>query len=196
MSSPLINLEKYQIILASNSPRRKELLKGLGIIFKTRAADGLDESFPHDLHPASVAEFLAQKKAEYYKKEMATDELIITADTVVISGSDILNKPADRQEAIDMLTLLSGKTHEVITGVCLTTKHKQVAFSSVSDVTFCRLTPQETAFYVDNYRPFDKAGAYGIQEWIGYIAVEKINGSFYNVMGLPVQKLYQELKKF
>ncbi|MFC0876335.1 Maf-like protein [Saccharicrinis sp. FJH2] len=196
MSSPLINLEKYHIILASNSPRRKELLKGLGIIFQIRASNELDESFPHDLHPASVAEFLAQKKAAHYKKSMADNELIITADTVVISGSDILNKPANREEAIDMLTLLSGKTHEVITGVCLTTKHKQVAFSTVSDVTFCRLTPEETAFYVDNYRPFDKAGAYGIQEWIGFIGVEKINGSFYNVMGLPVQKLYQELKKF
>ncbi|MFB6318872.1 Maf-like protein [Saccharicrinis sp. FJH54] len=196
MSSPLINLEKYQIILASGSPRRKELLKGLGIIFNTRADHDLDESFPHDLHPASVAEFLAQKKAAHYRKSMADNELIITADTVVISGSDILNKPTDRQDAIDMLTLLSGKTHEVITGVCLTTKHKQVAFSSVSDVTFCRLTPQETTYYVDNFRPFDKAGAYGIQEWIGFIGVEKINGSFYNVMGLPVQKLYQELKKF
>lgn len=196
MSSPLINLEKYNIVLASNSPRRKALLKSLGIIFSVRTKDNLNESFPADMHPASVAEYLAKKKASHYQEDIAKNELIITADTVVILGSEILNKPADHEEALDMLDLLSDKTHEVITGVCLTTESKQVAFSTVSEVTFCALTQQEKTFYVDNFKPFDKAGAYGIQEWIGHIGVEKINGSFYNVMGLPVQKLYQELKKF
>lgn len=196
MSAPLINLEKYRIILASGSPRRKELLKGLGIIFEVVVDKDIDESFPANLPVTEVATYLAQKKADHYKARITENQLIITADTVVISNNTILNKPANRPEAIEMLLTLSGRTHQVETGVCITTVNKQQAFKSVSDVTFCNLTQHEIEFYVDNYRPFDKAGSYGIQEWIGYIGVEKINGSYFNVMGLPVQKLYRELKQF
>lgn len=196
MSSPLINLEKYNIILASNSPRRKELLKGLGIIFEQSTSLEIDESYPNEMPADNVAEYLALKKAEAYKSTLKKNTLIITADTVVINDGNILGKPENTAEAKNMIQDLSGKTHKVITGVCLSSLTKQIAFSSISEVTFSHLTKQEIDFYVSNFRPFDKAGAYGIQEWIGYVGVEGIVGSFYNVMGLPVQKLYQELKKF
>ena len=182
MKSILPNLSQYKIVLGSNSPRRRELLAGLDIDFEVQTI------------PVPV--YIARKKAEAYISSMSADELLITADTIVWTFSEILGKPKDREDAIAMLRKLSGHVHEVITGVCITTKEKTVSFSASSTVCFARLDDDEIVYYVDKYRPFDKAGSYGIQEWIGYVAVEAINGSFYNVMGLPVRLLYQELKKF
>lgn len=184
-----------KFVLASNSPRRKELLAGLGLDFRVRVIDGIDESFPANLPVSEVARYIAMKKADAYRSSMASDELIITADTVVIVGSEILGKPKDEADAVRMLTTLSGRTHQVTTGVCLLTAQKQIAFSVTTDVTFKELTSAEIQHYVSEYRPFDKAGAYGIQEWIGYIGVTGLRGSYYNVMGLPVQRIYTELQK-
>jgi septum formation protein len=188
--------ENYKLILASNSPRRKELLGGLNADFEVHVIPGIDESFPAELPPAEVPAYIAQKKADVYLQSIKENELIITADTVVILDNAILEKPADRSDAVRMLHQLSGRTHEVITGVVLSSAHKRVAFSVSSTVDFAPLEDEEIDFYVDTYRPYDKAGAYGIQEWIGYIGIRNINGSFYNVMGLPIQRLYQELKRF
>ena len=181
-------------VLASNSPRRKELLAGLGLDFEVRVIDGIDESYPASLPASQVAQFIAEKKAQAYRASMAPDELIITADTVVIVGDDILGKPKDEADAVRMLREISGRTHQVTTGVCLTTATRQRSFSVTTDVTFKQLTDDEIRHYVTTYRPFDKAGAYGIQEWIGYIGVTGLNGSYYNVMGLPVQRIYTELQ--
>ena len=183
-------------ILASNSPRRKELLAGLGLDFEVRVIDGIDESYPASLPTAEVAKYIAEKKAQAYRATMAPDELIITADTVVIVGPEILGKPHDEADAVRMLRAISGRTHQVTTGVCLLTSTKQRSFSVTTDVTFKELTDAEIHHYVSKYRPFDKAGAYGIQEWIGYIGVTGLNGSYYNVMGLPVQRIYTELTHF
>ncbi len=188
--------DRYHIILASNSPRRKELLAGLDIPFDVRVIDGIDESFPHDLLTKDIAGYIAKKKADAYQQTMAADELIITADTIVILGQKVMGKPKDAAEAVGMLQELSGHTHQVITGVCLTTKEKQVSFSVETDVTFKTLTDEEIHYYVEHYRPFDKAGAYGIQEWIGHVGVTGMNGSYFNVMGLPVQRIYEALKMF
>lgn len=182
-------------ILASNSPRRKELLAGLGLDFQVRVIDDIDESFPADLPVSDVAKYIAMKKADAYRETMADDELIITADTVVVVGSEILGKPRDEDDAKRMLRALSGRTHQVTTGVCLLTSTKKSIFSVTTDVTFKKLTDAEIHHYVTQYRPFDKAGAYGIQEWIGYIGVTGLRGSYYNVMGLPVQRIYTELQK-
>ena len=188
-------MDKYKFVLASNSPRRKELLAGLGLDFHVRVIDGIDESYPASLPACDVAQFIAQKKAQAYRATMAPDELIITADTVVIVGDDILGKPKDEADAVRMLREISGRTHQVTTGVCLTTATRQRSFSVTTDVTFKQLTDDEIHHYVTTYRPFDKAGAYGIQEWIGYIGVTGLNGSYYNVMGLPVQRIYTELQQ-
>ena len=188
-------MDNYKYILASNSPRRKELLAGLGLDFEVRVIDGIDESYPASLPASQVAQFIAEKKAQAYRASMAPDELIITADTVVIVGSDILGKPKDEADAVRMLREISGRTHQVTTGVCLTTATRQRSFSVTTDVTFKQLTDAEIQHYVSTYRPFDKAGAYGIQEWIGYIGVTGLNGSYYNVMGLPVQRIYTELQQ-
>ena len=188
-------MDNYKYILASNSPRRKELLAGLGLDFEVRVIDGIDESYPASLPASQVAQFIAEKKAQAYRASMAPDELIITADTVVIVGSDILGKPKDEADAVRMLREISGRTHQVTTGVCLTTATRQRSFSVTTDVTFKQLTDAEIQHYVTTYRPFDKAGAYGIQEWIGYIGVTGLNGSYYNVMGLPVQRIYTELQQ-
>ena len=196
MKSILPNLSQYKIVLGSNSPRRRELLAGLDIEFEVRTVPGIDESYPETLRPDEVPLYIARKKAEAYISSMPADELLITADTVVWASGEILGKPKDREDAVAMLRKLSGRTHEVITGVCITTKEKTVSFSASSSVCFAALDEDEIAYYVDKYRPFDKAGSYGTQEWIGYVAVESINGSFYNVMGLPVRLLYQELKSF
>ena len=182
-------------VLASNSPRRKELLAGLGLDFQVRVIPGIDESYPASLPASQVAQFIAEKKAQTYRASMAPDELIITADTVVIVGSDILGKPKNEADAERMLRQLSGRTHQVTTGVCLTSATSQRSFSVTTDVTFKELTHDEIRHYVSHYRPFDKAGAYGIQEWIGYIGVTGLHGSYYNVMGLPVQRIYTELQK-
>lgn len=190
----LDNLNKYNIILASASPRRRELLSGLGVSFETLCLPGIDESFPDSLPANEVAEYISVKKAEVYKQQMQTNQLIITADTVVVSENRILGKPHSRENAVEMLRFLSGKTHHVITGVTILTTDKQKTFSVSTDVTFADITDEEIYYYIDRYQPMDKAGAYGIQEWIGFIAVESISGSYFNVMGLPIQRLYQELK--
>ncbi|MBO7267078.1 MAG: septum formation protein Maf [Bacteroidaceae bacterium] len=183
-----------KIILASNSPRRKELLAGLGYAYEVRVLSDIDESYPDTLKGSEVAAYISCAKAAAYAQNMAADELIITADTIVCLDEQVLGKPADEAEAIAMLRSLSGRTHQVYTGVALTTKAKQTSFVSCSHVTFASLTDEEIQHYVTHYRPMDKAGAYGIQEWIGYIGVERIEGSYFNVMGLPVQRLYTELK--
>ena len=193
----LDNLNKYKIILASGSPRRRELLEGLGLSFTVKCIDGIDESYPESLPAEETALFIAKKKSEAYKGLTDSGHLIITADTVVVCNDMVLGKPSNKNEAQKMLNMLSGKTHQVITGVTLATKEKTViSFSVSTDVRFTTLDKKEIEYYVDKYRPLDKAGAYGIQEWIGYVGVEYISGSYYNVMGLPIQRLYQELKKF
>ena len=186
---------KYKLILASNSPRRKELLAGLGVPFEVRVLQNIDEHYPENLPVNEVARYIAKEKADAYRRIVAPDELIITADTVVIVGDEILGKPVDEADAVRMLKLLSGRTHQVTTGVCLLTAEKERCFDVTTDVTFKALTDEEIHYYVNRYRPFDKAGAYGIQEWIGYIGVTGLHGSYYNVMGLPVQRIYQELTK-
>ncbi|MGN0221741.1 MAG: Maf-like protein [Prevotella sp.] len=184
----------YRLILASNSPRRRELLAGLDVDFEVFVLDGIDESCPHDVPPADVALYIARKKAEAYKRIIAPDALVITADTVVVVDDRILGKPHSEAEAMEMLREISGKTHLVITGVCLTTQDRQVSFSVETEVTFKPLSDAEIAHYVTKYKPYDKAGAYGIQEWIGYVGVTSLKGSYYNVMGLPVQRIYEELR--
>ena len=203
---------KYKIILASNSPRRRELLAGLDVNFEVKVLNGIDESYPDDLDAYQVAEFIAQKKAEAYRSLLNEEEssaeecLILTADTVVIAPAAneqndqegkgiILGKPKTADDAVRMLRMLSGKTHHVVTGVCLTTKDGQRHFSVTTEVSFKELTDWEINYYISHYRPFDKAGAYGIQEWIGYIGCTGVNGSYFNVMGLPVQRIYEEMLK-
>ena len=182
-----------EIILASNSPRRRQLLAGLDIKFKVMVLDDIDESYPHDLPVEQVPVHIAKAKAKAYEQVIHDDQLVITADTVVVLGNLVLGKPKNRQEAIDMLKALSNQTHRVITGVCLTTIKQQRTLSVVSEVSFKQMTDEEITYYVDKYQPYDKAGAYGIQEWIGYVGVTALNGSYFNVMGLPVQRIYQEL---
>lgn len=192
----LENLKKYHIILASNSPRRRELLAGLDIPFEVRVLPDIAESYPDNLPVSQIAEYIAREKAYAYRAVMADDDLIITADTVVIVDDEVLGKPIDAADARRMLRLLSGRSHQVITGVCLTTRQQQRPFSVQTDVTFKSLTDEEINYYVDVCKPFDKAGAYGIQEWIGYIGVTGLQGSYFNVMGLPVQRIYMELQSF
>lgn len=187
--------DNHKIILASNSPRRKELLSGIDVDYEVRTLPDIDESYSDDLPREEVAEFLARKKAAAYADGLDDKPILITADTVVLLDDTLLGKPTDLQDAKRMLRMLSGKTHRVITGVCLTSKEKQVAFSSTSYVSFGELSDEEIEFYVEKYRPLDKAGAYGVQEWIGYVAVKHIDGSYFNVMGLPIYKVYQALKK-
>lgn len=206
----------YKIILASNSPRRKELLAGLDLPFEVKVIHGIDESYPASLDAYQVAEYISRKKAEAYRplldgtnasSEDSADAqlLILTADTVVIAPTEneqndqegkgvILGKPRDAEDAHRMLRMLSGKTHHVVTGVCLTTSQAQRQFSVVTEVTFKPLSDEEIDYYIEHYKPFDKAGAYGIQEWIGYIGCTGLKGSYFNVMGLPVQRIYEELK--
>ena len=189
------NLTKYHIILASNSPRRKELLGGLGIPFEVKVLPDIAESYPEELPVEKIAEYIACEKAAAYSQVMAPDDLVITADTVVIARGEVMGKPVDAVDARRMLQKLSGCSHQVVTGVCLTTRQVQSHFSVTTHVTFKQLSDEEIAYYIDHYRPFDKAGAYGIQEWIGYIGVTGLEGSYFNVMGLPVQRIYTELMK-
>ena len=205
----------YKIILASNSPRRKELLAGLDIPFEVKVIKGIDESYPETLDAYEVAEYISGKKAEAYRGlldgkaseeqgEEAVQTLILTADTVVIAPTAdeqndqegkgvILGKPKDEEDAVRMLRMLSGKTHHVVTGVCLTTRSQQRHFSVITEVTFKHLSDAEISYYISHYQPFDKAGAYGIQEWIGYVGCTGLKGSYFNVMGLPVQRIYEEI---
>ena len=185
---------RWKIILASNSPRRKELLAGLDVDFEVRVIKGIDESYPYDLPTREIAQYISKKKAEAYCQTITPDELVITADTVVILGDEVMGKPKDAADACNMLRKLSGRTHQVITGVTLTTTEKQVSFSVETDVTFKQLSDEEITYYVKKYQPLDKAGSYGIQEWIGYIGVTGMKGSYFNVMGLPVQRIYEALK--
>lgn len=189
-------VDEYKIILASNSPRRKELLGGLGIDFEVRTLQGIDESYPDSLKGEDIPMYISSKKADAYKASMADDELIITADTIVYDQGRVLGKPKDAESAKMMLRELSGHSHEVITGVSVVTKEKTVRFASTSKVFFDALTDDEIDYYVHTYKPFDKAGAYGIQEWIGFIGVTRLEGSYFNVMGLPIQRLYKVLKDF
>ena len=191
----LDNLKKFNIVLASNSPRRKELMSGLGVDYVVKTLPDVDESYPDTLQGEEIPAYISREKAEAYQSMIEPDELLITADTIVWMNGEVLGKPKDREDAIRMLRKLSGASHQVITGVCLTTKGWQNSFTVTTDVTFAVLSEEEIVYYVDKYSPMDKAGAYGVQEWIGFIGVESISGSHYNVMGLPVQKLYRELIK-
>ena len=189
-------LKNYRLILASQSPRRRQLLSDAGIEFTLADCFECDETFPQDMPAEDVAEYLSRLKSDAYPKPLAEGDILLTADTVVIANNRVLGKPSDRAEAIEMISLLSGCDHEVITGCTLRTATRQRSFSVRSKVHFRALDREEIEYYVDCYRPFDKAGAYGIQEWIGYVGIEGIEGSFYNVMGLPVQRLYSILKEF
>ncbi|MCD7941779.1 MAG: Maf-like protein [Bacteroides intestinalis] len=191
----LDNLKKYKVILASNSPRRKELLAGLGVDYEVRTLPDVDESYPETLQGADIPLYIAKEKADAYVAMMQPGELMITADTIVWLDGKVLGKPRDRENALQMLRTMSGRTHEVFTGVCITTTDWQRSFTAQTEVRFATLSEEEIAYYVDNFQPMDKAGAYGVQEWIGFIGVENISGSYYNIMGLPVQKLYRELLK-
>jgi septum formation protein len=191
----LENLQKYEIILASQSPRRQQLLKDLGLDFKVQSMD-VDESFPNNLQMEEIPVFLAELKASAFSPQLKNNQLVITADTIVWLDGYVMNKPADYQDAWRMLSNLSGKKHQVVTGVCLLTSEKKVTFFVSTDVWFKELEDKEISYYLDHYRPYDKAGAYGIQEWIGYIGIHHIEGSFFNVMGLPIQTLYEHLKTF
>jgi len=189
-------LGKYQIILGSQSPRRQYLLKELGIKFDVKLKQMVDEVYPEDLTKEEIPLYLARIKAEAFDDELNENIIVITADTIVWKEGQVLQKPKDEKEAFDILKSLSGSVHQVYTGVCIRSVNQKSTFSSRTNVYFKDLTDKEIWYYIDKYEPFDKAGSYGIQEWLGYIGVEKIEGSFFNVMGLPVQKLYVELKKF
>lgn len=182
-----------KIVLASHSPRRQELLKGSGVDFSVNVINGIDESYPATMPKEEVAEHLAVKKHEAYT--VGEDELLITADTIVVVDDEILGKPKDAADARRMLRTISGRTHKVVTGVCLATATECRSFSVATEVTFRQLRDSEIDYYVERYKPFDKAGAYGIQEWIGYVGVEGIRGSYYNVMGFPVQRVYEEMTR-
>ena len=188
-------MEQYNIILGSGSPRRKELLAGLDLHFQVLVRKGVSEDYPDNLSPHEVAQYIAEEKMTAYTDLLIGNTLVITADTVVICDNDILGKPKDADDARRMLEMLSGKTHQVTTGVCIATAKQKTSFHVTTDVTFKNLTPEEISFYIKKYKPFDKAGAYGIQEWIGYIGVTALNGSYFNVMGLPVQRIYDVLSK-
>ena len=191
----LENLKKYHIILASNSPRRRELLAGLDITYEVKVLPGIDESYPDGLSAEEIPQYISRRKAEAYEAVRQPDDLIITADTIVWTDGRVLGKPEDEAGAMEMLRLLSGRTHQVITGVTLSAVSGMRTFAVTSEVTFDVLAEEERDYYVKRYRPLDKAGAYGIQEWIGYVGVSALHGSYFNVMGLPVQRLYKELKK-
>lgn len=189
-------LSKYNIKLASGSPRRQELLKGLEFDFEIVTKQGIKEDYPSALRGGDIPLYIAKEKAEAYKDDLKDNDLLITADTIVWKDGKVLGKPKSESEARDMIEFLSGSTHQVYTGVCICTKEKEDAFYVESTVTFATLTKDEICHYVEKYKPLDKAGAYGIQEWIGYIGIEHIEGSYFNIMGLPVQKLWQHLKAF
>lgn len=194
MFHPLENLKDYEVILASGSPRRRELLAMLDIDFRVDTSHPVDETVPEGLTADKVAPYLSRLKAEAYPLSENDRKLVVTADTVVIIDGEVLGKPSDEAEARNMLSRLQGRTQRVITGVTVRTAREMTTFSAESEVEFAPLTDEEIAYYVERYRPLDKAGAYGIQEWIGAAGIKGINGSFYNVMGLPVQRLYSLLK--
>ena len=192
---PVSSLNKYRIILASGSPRRQELLKGLGLKFVTEVSDW-KEDYPSGLKGAEIAVYLARKKADHFRNRLGKNEIVITADTIVWCDDELLDKPSGKDDAKRILRKISDNTHEVITGVCLLSQERESCFSSSTLVTFTALTDEEIDYYTDNFKPYDKAGAYGIQEWIGIAACSRIEGSYFNVMGLPSEQLYHELLKF
>ena len=187
-------MKKYHIILASNSPRRKELLSKLDIGFSVKVIGGIKEDYPSSLPVRDIALYIASEKSDAYRGMIGADDLLITADTIVVVGDTVLGKPRDKADARRMLRMLSGRSHHVVTGVCLSTSEEKRKFSVTTEVTFRELRDDEIDYYVNHYEPLDKAGAYGIQEWIGYIGVTSIHGSYFNVMGLPVQRIYEELQ--
>jgi len=191
----LKNLRDKKIILASKSPRRQELLKGLDLDFEIKTLD-VDESYPAKITPIEIPEFLANKKAAAFQDQLAENVILITADTIVIQDQTVLEKPSSTEEAIAMVTKLSDQSHTVVTGVCIQSTDKRVVFRDETKVYFNSLSTAEIEYYIENYQPFDKAGSYGVQEWIGYVGIERLEGSYYNVMGLPVHKVYQTLKSF
>ena len=195
MLSEMNWLPNYNYILASKSPRRQELLNALGINFRV-VSNEVDESYPDNLAKEEIPVFLAELKAEHFKNQLKENDLLITADTIVWLNDEVIGKPENMKEAVKTLQKLSAQEHQVISGVCLSSIHKQKSFFSISNVRFKQLSLSEIEFYVYEYNPIDKAGAYGIQEWIGYIGITHIEGSFYNVMGLPVQQLYSEIQNF
>ena len=192
----LDNLKKYNVVLASNSPRRKELLQRLGIPFKVRTLFGIDESYPDTLRGEDIVRYISRNKANAYRSSMGPDELLITADTIVYLQGEVMGKPHDADDARRMLRALAGQVHQVITGVTILTANDMENFAVTSHVKFSDLSDDEINYYVDRYLPLDKAGGYGIQEWIGLVAVEELRGSYFNVVGLPIQRLYQALKRF
>lgn len=196
MVATLDKLKRYRIILASASPRRKELLSKLDIDFTVNSLCEVDESFPASLPVVQVPQYISRKKADAYRQEMQENDMVITADTVVAVGRRILGKPKSAEEARTMLKLLSDRYHRVVTGVTIMTAKRTETFATVSRVRFTRLNDEEIDYYISKYKPFDKAGAYGIQEWIGMVGITELNGSYFNVMGLPVQRLYAKLKEF
>lgn len=191
----LENLKKYKIVLGSASPRRQELLRGINLNFEVIPMD-VEESYPPYLTGVEIPMYLAEKKADAYKSMLDDELMVITADTIVFLDGKVLGKPDDKADAFKMLQRLSGKTHQVITGVCISTNLRRRTFHTISEVKFARLNDSEIEYYLEYYAPYDKAGSYGVQEWIGFIAVENINGSYFNVMGLPIQRLYNELKRW
>ncbi|MCT4602701.1 MAG: Maf-like protein [Marinifilum sp.] len=191
----LNNLKDYHLILASQSPRRHQMMKELGLEFEIKTKE-VEEVYPDGLSPKEIPAYLAELKALAFESDLKNNELVITADTIVCVDDWILGKPKDREDAFKMLSALSGKSHQVISGVCLKSKEKKVSFATTTNVHFKKLSTEEIDYYIDNYKPFDKAGAYGIQEWIGFIGINGIEGSYFNVVGLPIQKLYEELSKF
>ena len=191
----MLDLKGHKLILASQSPRRRELLKGLDVEFSTCSVDA-DESFPADLKGADAVQYICKAKADAYRPQLNDNTIAITADTVVILDDKIIGKPKSREEAFSMIRSLSGRVHEVITAVCIFSKEKCKEFYASTEVHFSDITDEEIEYYIAKYKPFDKAGSYGVQEWIGYIGIEKIVGSYFNVMGLPVKRLYDELKEF
>ena len=196
MVETLDKLKRYRIILASASPRRKELLSKLDIDFTVKTLYDVDESFPASLPVVQVPQYISRKKADAYRQEMQENDMVITADTVVAVGRRILGKPKSAEEARVMLKLLSDRYHRVVTGVTIMTAKRTETFATVIRVRFTSLNDEEIDYYISKYKPFDKAGAYGIQEWIGMVGITELNGSYFNVMGLPVQRLYAKLKEF
>lgn len=191
-----MNTDGYHIILASGSPRRKELMAGLDIDFEIRLLPGIDESYPADLPTSQIAEYIAGRKAEAYKPDLRPGDILIAADTIVVLDGKVIGKPKDEADARRILSLLSGRTHEVLTGVCILQGPSSAprTFTVRTEVDFAPLRDEDIAYYISRYRPLDKAGAYGIQEWIGYVGIKAIRGSYYNVMGLPIQRIYAELR--
>jgi len=189
------HLSDFSLILGSQSPRRKELFAGLNIPFSVEVRE-IDEIYPNEMNPLEVPEFLAALKSTPFRKNFKQNGLLITADTIVFIDGQVLGKPLDYEHAFEMLHKLSGNKHVVITGVCITSVDKQITFSDHTDVWFKNLSDDEIDYYLKHYEPYDKAGSYGVQEWIGYVAIERIEGSYFNVMGLPIQRLYEELLRF